>query len=106
MLFMITLYKNLYGIVILRGHLFFSKNYFTIDTNFYWTLKIEEILNLTLFVLFSSFCNYGILGGLNWNISETIFLELIFHLKLSYQLPDALLQEVCRHLTCLINHCI
>ena len=44
------LYKNLCKNVTLKEHeFFFCTNYSTISTNVYFTLKIEEILNLTIF---------------------------------------------------------
>ena len=48
------------------GKLFhFLENYFAAVTKRYWTLKKEEILNLTIFFLFS----FVILGGHILNIS-------------------------------------
>ena len=71
----------------------FLENCCSAVTKKYWALKKEEILNLTIFVLFSFFFNYVILGGHVLNISKTIFMKLILHLRLSDQLNDVLLEE-------------
>ena len=51
--------KNLHKGYIKLIHVLFSENYSTIRTIFYCTLKIEEILNLTIFVRisFMQLCN-------------------------------------------------
>ena len=70
----------------------FCTNYSTISTNVYCTLKIAETLNLRILVRFV-FCNYVILGGHFLNISRTIFLKVILHLRISYELHDVRLPE-------------
>ena len=70
----------------------FLENYGAAVTKRYWALKKEEILNLTIFVLFFFF-NYVILGGHILNISKTMFMKLILHLRLSDQLNYVLLEE-------------
>ena len=79
-----------------RTRLLFSTNYSTVCTKFYSTLKIEAILNLTIFVLFSFLSLHNIREHM-LNISKTIFPKMIFHLRLSYQLPDVFLQEFYIH---------
>ena len=70
----------------------FFTNYFTNSINFSCTLKIGEILNLTIFRVFIFFCNYVVLGGQHvLNISEKIFPKLILHLRFSCQLSEVLL---------------
>ena len=76
--------------------LLFSTINSTVCTKFYSTLKIEEILNLAIFVLFS-FLQLRNIRGHMLNISKTTFPKIIFHLRLSYQLPDVLLQEFYIH---------
>ena len=83
----------------------FSANYSTIRTILYCTLKIEEILNLSIFVCLV-FSNYVILVEPLLSISKTIFPTLIFHLRLKYQLPDVRLQKFYMHSTYVINHLI
>ena len=53
---MVTLYQNLCKNVTLRGYVFvFQQISSTVVTKIYCALKIEEIANLTIFVLFSFF---------------------------------------------------
>ena len=72
---------------ITETHILFGTNYSTISTNVYCTLKIEEISNPTIFVHFS----FLQLRNITWTyskFSKTIFLKLIFHLRITYQLND------------------
>ena len=78
-------------------HILFSKNYSTVSTKYYSTLKVEEYL---------VFCNYVIFGVHILNFLKTMFPKLIFHLRLRHQLPDVLFQEFDIHSTYVINHCI
>ena len=106
-LLLVTLYKNWCQNVVLRGNGFVSLGILsTVVTKIYCALKIEEIINVTIFVVFSFFFNYVILGRRILNISKTIFLKQIFHLQLSYQLTNVLLQEFYIHSTYVITYCI
>ena len=51
------------------------------------------------------FCNCVIIGGHILNIYETIFPKLIFHLLLSYEVPDVLLHEFYIPSGYVINDC-
>ena len=82
---------------------YFCTNYIAISTNFYCTHKIGEILNLTIFVRLSLFCNSVILGEHIIYISKRIFPKVILHLRISNQLHDVRLQEFYIHAGYLIN---
>ena len=69
----------------------FLENYCAADAKKYCAFKREEIVNLTIFAGLV-FCTQVILGGYFLNISKTIFTKLVFHLCLSDQLLDVLLQ--------------
>ena len=96
MLLRVTLQRNLCKkCYIKRTHLCFSVNYSTVTT-------IQNLEFLSSLV----FCNYVILGGHILNISETTFPKLIFHLLLSYKVPDVLLHEFYIPSRYAINDCI
>ena len=81
----------------LKGtHILFCTNYSRISINVYCTLKIEEILNVIILPILA-FCNYLILKGDILNISKTIFLQLILHRRIRYQLYDVDLKEFYIH---------
>ena len=82
----------------------FSTHYFTVLPKIYCTLKIKVILNLKFWSSLV-FCNWVILGGHIIYIYKTIFLKLIFYLRLSCQVPEFALQGFYLHLTSAINHC-
>ena len=78
-----------------------------------WALEKEENENITICVFFISFvnivleiyvfCNYVVLRKHILNISKTIFMKLIFHLRGSDQLSDVVLQEFYTHSTCVVD---
>ena len=68
-------------------------------------LKIKKNLVLE-FLTFLMFCNEIILGGRILNMHEARFSKLVFHVVLSYYLPDILLQIIYIHLLYLLNYWI
>ena len=84
--------------------LFFPTNYSKVVTKIYCALKLERILNLTIFSSLV-FSNFIISGRHVLNISRTTFLKLIFYLQLG-QFPDVLFREFYTHSMYVINHCI
>ena len=68
-------------------------------------LKQKKWLNLKIFVLCCSFKLHTLEEQI-LNISKTIFPKLIFHLYLSYKLPDSLLQERFMHVKYVKNLCV
>ena len=100
----VTLYKNLCKNVIIRGHIFvFLEKNSTAATKFYCALKIDGILE-SLSSL--GFCNEVVLGEHILSICKTRFMKLIFHMLLSFEVPDVLLEEFYIHSRHAINHCI
>ena len=82
--------------------------------HFFFVLKIIVLLSVRSIGhlktrQFSSslgYCNSIILGGHILNISKTLFTKLIFHLRLSHQVNEAISQEFYINPTSVINFCI
>ena len=70
-------------------HVCFSTKYSTVIADIYCELKIEEIGNLLIFHSLV-FVDYIILGRHILTIYKAKSPKPIFHLQLSYQLPDVL----------------
>ena len=101
---MVTLDKNLCKNFTLRGQVFFFLYIILqLALTFFFTPKIEEFFNFTLFSTLV-FCNFVILGAHILNISKTIFEKQILDLSISYQLPDVRLQEFYIHSAYVINN--
>ena len=91
----VTLYKNLRKNVIIRGHIFaFLEKNSTAVTKFYRALKVDGILESLSSLLF---CKEVVLGEHILSICKTRFMKLIFHMLLSYEVPDVLLEEFYMH---------
>ena len=93
----------LWGILATFGDILRFKK--SVSCKFDWSLIVKETLILAIYSSLV-FCYYIILGGHILNISKTIFPKLIFHLPLSYQISDVLLQEFHINFTYVIYHCI
>ena len=101
-----TYVKMLYYVILLSGLLFvFLKIIIHLSLRSIGHLKKKKF-QIGQFSSCLDFCNYVILGGHFLSISKTIFTKLMFHLRLSDQLPDVLLEKFDIHSTSVIYLCI
>ena len=97
----VTLYKKLCKNVIIKGHIFvFLEKNLQLSLS---ALKVDGILES-----FSSlgFCNEVVLWEHIRSICKTRFMKLIFHMLLSYEVADVVLEEFYIHSKHAINDCI
>ena len=100
----VTLYKNLCKKCHTKGtHLRFSRKNSTAVTKFYRALKVDGILESLSSLVF---CSEVVLGEHILIICKTRFMKLIFHMLLSYEVPDVLLEEFYIHSRYAMNDCI
>ena len=101
---MLTLYENVCKKCYIKGtRLRLSTNLLRLQLSLRFTAHLRRRNYES-----DNFCPlyFFLIGRHILNISKTIFPKLIFHLQLSYQVSDALLQEFYIHSTYVINHCI